>query len=203
MLIYDTGDIRQPPCAPFVKNASAMFSFSQGCLCWRQEVPADIWCFVVAPPHAWAPRSSRRSTAFNGTNKIRAYAHCAKNSEEIALLLINLDGISTNRIYVTSQGAHARSGRKKESRTSDVHIIPAGLGEAAAALTRQEYHLTPKDGNLQSQQLLLNGNVLATDADGEIPELEPVQVEGTQPITVGPYSIVFAHVPSFYAPACL
>lgn len=123
--------------------------------------------------------------------------------EGIALLLINLDGISTNRIYVTSQGAHARSGRKKESRTSDVHIIPAGLGEAAAALTRQEYHLTPKDGNLQSQQLLLNGNVLATDADGEIPELEPVQVEGTQPITVGPYSIVFAHVPSFYAPACL
>lgn len=56
---------------------------------------------------------------------------------------------------------------------------------------------------MQSQQLLLNGNVLATDADGEIPELEPVQVEGTQPITVGPYFIVFAHVPSFYAPACL
>ncbi|PWZ20902.1 Heparanase-like protein 3 [Zea mays] len=143
------------------------------------------------------------STTFNGTNKIRAYAHCAKNSEEIALLLINLDGISTNRIYVTSQGAHTRSGRKKGSETSDVHIIPAGLGEAAAALTRHEYHLTPKDGNLQSQLLLLNGNVLATDADGEIPELEPVQVDGTQPITVGPYSIVFAHVPSFYAPACL
>lgn len=145
------------------------------------------------------------STAFNGTNKIRAYAHCAKNSEGITLLLINLDGSSTNRIYVTSQGAHAQSGRKKGSGTSDVHIIPAGLGEAAAAaaLTRQEYHLTPKDGNLQSQQVLLNGNVLATDADGEIPVLEPVQVEGTQPITVGPYSIVFAHVPSFYAPACL
>lgn len=135
------------------------------------------------------------STAFNGTNKIRGYAHCAKNSEGITLLLINLDGSSTNRIYVTSQGAHAQSGRKKGSE---------GLGEAAAAaLTRQEYHLTPKDGNLQSQQVLLNGNALATDADGEIPELEPVQVEGTQPITVGPYSIVFAHVPSFYAPACL
>jgi heparanase len=116
--------------------------------------------------------------------------------EGITLLLINLDGSSTNRIYVTSQGAHAQSGRKKGSE---------GLGEAAAAaaLTRQEYHLTPKDGNLQSQQVLLNGNVLATDADGEIPVLEPVQVEGTQPITVGPYSIVFAHVPSFYAPACL
>ncbi|EES05967.1 hypothetical protein BDA96_04G356700 [Sorghum bicolor] len=137
------------------------------------------------------------STTFNGTNKIRAYAHCAKNSEGITLLLINLDGNNTNHICVTSQGAQTQSARK-ESRMS--YQIP-GLGEAAE-LTRQEYHLTPKGGNLQSQQMLLNGNVLATDANGDIPKLEPVQVEGTQPITVGPYSIVFAHIPSFYAPAC-
>lgn len=50
--------------------------------------------------------------------------------------------------------------------------------------------------------MLLNGHVLATDADGDIPELEPVRVDGTQPVTVGPYSIVFAHIPGFYAPAC-
>jgi heparanase 1 len=137
------------------------------------------------------------STTFNGTNKIRAYAHCAKNSQGITLLLINLSGNNTNRIYVTSEGAQAQSARKEGRRFS--HI--PGLGEAAE-LTREEYHLTPKDGNLQSQQVLLNGNVLATDANGNIPKLEPVQVEGTQPITVVPYSIVFAHIPSFYAPAC-
>ncbi|CAN6239142.1 unnamed protein product [Urochloa humidicola] len=137
------------------------------------------------------------STTFNGTNKIRAYAHCARNSEGITLLLINLNGNNTNHIYVTSQGAQTQSARKESRRFG--HI--PGLGEAAE-LTRDEYHLTPKDGNLQSQQVLLNGNVLATDANGDIPKLEPVQVEGTQPIIVGPYSIVFAHIPSFYAPAC-
>lgn len=170
------------------------------------------------------------STTFNGTNKIRAYAHCAKHSvrghiqlkisisfcqqltvtiwtmlnlfpwnlqEGITLLLINLDGSNTKHIYVTSQGAQTQSARN-ESRGSDQ--IP-GLSEAAQ-FTREEYHLTPKDGNLQSQQMLLNGKVLATDANGDIPKLEPVQVEGTQPITVAPYSIVFAHMPSFYAPAC-
>jgi len=117
--------------------------------------------------------------------------------EGITLLLINLSGNNTNRIYVASEGAQTQSARKEGRRFS--HI--PGLGEAAE-LTREEYHLTPKDGNLQSQQVLLNGKVLATDANGDIPKLEPMQVEGTKPITVGPYSIVFAHIPSFYAPAC-
>ncbi|XP_062221662.1 heparanase-like protein 3 [Phragmites australis] len=137
------------------------------------------------------------STTFNGTNMIRAYAHCARNSEGITLLLINLSSNNTNHIYVTSDGAQTHSARKEGRRSG--HI--PGLGEAAE-LTREEYHLTPKDGNLQSQQVLLNGNVLATDANGDIPKLASVQVKGTQPITVSPYSIVFAHIPSFYAPAC-
>lgn len=115
----------------------------------------------------------------------------------ITLLLINLSGNDTSKIYVTSEGAQAQSARKENRRFG--HI--PGLGEAAE-LTREEYHLTPRGGDLQSQQVLLNGNVLATDGNGDIPKLEPVQVQGTQPITVGPYSIVFAHIPSFYAPAC-
>uniref|UniRef100_A0ACD5ZEH4 Uncharacterized protein n=1 Tax=Avena sativa TaxID=4498 RepID=A0ACD5ZEH4_AVESA len=141
------------------------------------------------------------STTFNGTNKIRAYTHCARDSEGITLLLINLSGNSTNHIYVTSEGTHEGVhpySAKKEHRR--FRRFPK-LSEAAE-LSREEYHLTPKDGNLQSQHMLLNGNVLATDANGGIPKLEPVQVEGTKPITVGPYSIVFAHIPSFYAPAC-
>ncbi|KAG8072791.1 hypothetical protein GUJ93_ZPchr0006g46275 [Zizania palustris] len=137
------------------------------------------------------------STTFNGTNKIRAYAHCARDSRGITLLLINLSGNDTNHVSVTSEGAHPH-GKKKNSRRFG-HI--PGLGEEAE-LTREEYHLTPKDGNLQSQHVLLNGNVLTPLANGDIPKLEPVQVKGTQPITVYPYSIVFAHIPSFYAPAC-
>jgi heparanase 1 len=138
------------------------------------------------------------SATFNGTNKIRAYAHCARDSRGITLLLINLSGNNTNHIYVTSEGVQPYS-TKKEGRRRFGRI--PGLGEEAQ-LIREEYHLTPKDGSLQSQHVLLNGNVLAPDANGEIPKLEPVQVEGTQPITVAPYSIVFAHIPRFYAPAC-
>ncbi|KAK3155566.1 hypothetical protein QOZ80_2BG0204840 [Eleusine coracana subsp. coracana] len=137
------------------------------------------------------------STTFNGKNMIRAYAHCAKNSEGITLLLINLSGNNTNHIYVTSEGSQTQSSRKEGRGFSNI----PGFGEAVE-LTREEYHLTPKDGKLQSQQVLLNGILLGTDSNGDIPKLEPVQMEGTLPITVAPYSIVFAHIPSFYAPAC-
>ncbi|KAK3159377.1 hypothetical protein QOZ80_2AG0149330 [Eleusine coracana subsp. coracana] len=137
------------------------------------------------------------STTFNGTNMIRAYAHCAKNSEGVTLLLINLSGNNTNHIYVTSEGSQAQSSRKEGRGFSNI----PGFGEAVE-LTREEYHLTPKDGKLQSQQVLLNGILLGTDSNGDIPKLEPVQMEGTLPITVAPYSIAFAHIPSFYAPAC-
>ncbi|TVU27864.1 hypothetical protein EJB05_19365 [Eragrostis curvula] len=310
MLIYDTGDSQQP-CTPFVKNTSAMFGFSQGCLplhrwdelnaffkesggssvqfsgvddhlidkilnpsyldgmtstfsnlqgilksagtsavAWVGEAggaynsghhlvtDAFVFSFWYLDQLGMSSKYDTKSycrqtlvggnygllntttfepnpdyysallwhrlmgtkvlsTTFNGTNMIRAYAHCARNSDGITLLLINLSGTNTDQIYVTSEGAQTQGSRKEGRGFS--HI--PGLGKAAV-FTREEYHLTPKDGKLQSQQVLLNGNVLATDANGEIPKLEPVQVEGTQPITVAPYSIVFAHIPSFYAPAC-
>lgn len=67
---------------------------------------------------------------------------------------------------------------------------------------REEYHLTAQDGNLQSQKMLLNGNVLSVTSSGDIPSLEPVHVNSTLPITVGPFSIVFVHMPSIVLPGC-
>lgn len=67
---------------------------------------------------------------------------------------------------------------------------------------REEYHLTGMDGNLHSQTMLLNGKILDLDAQGGIPVLESVKVDALQPIKLAPLSIVFAHIPSFYAPAC-
>lgn len=77
-----------------------------------------------------------------------------------------------------------------------------GLGKETTEFIREEYHLTAKDGDLHSQTMLLNGNILSVDSDGRIPELEPVLVEATDPIAVAPFSIVFAHIPYFHAPAC-
>ncbi|KAL5224762.1 hypothetical protein ABZP36_011401 [Zizania latifolia] len=134
---------------------------------------------------------------FSGTNMIRAYAHCARDSPGITLLLINLSGNITNQVSVTSEGTHAQT-VKKHSRK--VRHVP-GFVQAAGSM-REEYHLTPKDGSLQSQVMLLNGRALVTDANGNIPRLEPVKVDTAQPIAVAPYSIVFAHIPNFSAPVC-
>ncbi|XP_078437851.1 heparanase-like protein 3 [Wolffia australiana] len=121
------------------------------------------------------------ATNFTGTSKIRAYAHCAKESPGITLLLINLDGDNT------------------------VHVA---LDEAAppqwknGELAREEYHLTAGDGGLQSRSVLLNGARLSVDSERRIPSLEPVRVNASEPLTVTPFSIVFAHIPHFDAPAC-
>jgi len=67
---------------------------------------------------------------------------------------------------------------------------------------RREYHLTAPERNLHSQIMLLNGKVLSVNSAGEIPALEPIYVDSTKPITVGPVSIVFAHIPNVLLAAC-
>ncbi|KAJ0965961.1 hypothetical protein J5N97_027099 [Dioscorea zingiberensis] len=143
------------------------------------------------------------SASFNGSKKIRAYAHCTRDSEGITVLLINLDGNTTTKVFVTSQNAFmfpdaSKDGNGKPRRR--FHHIPRFWG--TIEYTRDEYHLTAKDGNLQSQTMLLNNNVLEMDSNGNIPPLTPIKVNMAEPITVAPYSIVFAHIPHFYAPAC-
>ncbi|KAK4391541.1 Heparanase-like protein 3 [Sesamum angolense] len=67
---------------------------------------------------------------------------------------------------------------------------------------REEYHLTPTDGNIQSRTVLLNGKALTVDSSGLIPVLEPVRVNSSEPIRVAPYSVVFVHMPNAAVPAC-
>ncbi|KAJ3695515.1 hypothetical protein LUZ60_000892 [Juncus effusus] len=144
------------------------------------------------------------STNFTGTNKIRTYAHCAKDAEGITLLLINLSGNTTAQISVSAQNKFHKNTKHHErespSRKRFNHI--KGYGKKSMGFTREEYHLTPKDGNIQSQTMLLNGNILAVDSSGNIPKLIPIEIDANQPIVVTPYSIVFVHIPYFYAPIC-
>ncbi|KAJ1700321.1 hypothetical protein LUZ63_000100 [Rhynchospora breviuscula] len=114
------------------------------------------------------------SLNYTGSNMTRAYAHCAKQSSGITFLLINLSGNTTSQVTVTN----------------------------GSDLRREEYHLIAKDGNLQSQVMVLNGQILSTGADGSIPTLEPIIIEDASPLALAPYSILYAHFPSFYASAC-
>jgi heparanase 1 len=74
--------------------------------------------------------------------------------------------------------------------------------DSTSETAREEYHLTPQDGNLHSQIMLLNGNVLSVNSDGDIPRLEPLYVNSSKPIRVAPFSIVFSHIPDAVVPAC-
>ncbi|XP_077237990.1 heparanase-like protein 3 isoform X2 [Tasmannia lanceolata] len=142
-------------------------------------------------------------TTFSGTKNIRAYAHCAKNSQGITLLLINLDNSTTIQVQVTTESgvsgakkySHGAAPRTKFNR---MHRVKKIIG-----IMREEYHLSAKDGDLQSQTMLLNGNILDVSLDGQIPSLQPVKINSSQPITVAPFSIVFAHIPNIDVPACM
>lgn len=67
---------------------------------------------------------------------------------------------------------------------------------------REEYHLTPEDGNILSDVLLLNGTPLKLTESSDIPAMNPQLVDARLPIKVTPDSIVFATLPGFKAPAC-
>ncbi|CAN1828432.1 Heparanase-like protein 3 [Linum perenne] len=148
------------------------------------------------------------SARFSGTKKIRAYAHCSKRSnfvhvrlnniltfyliittmqQGITLLLINLDGNTTANVRV--------SNRKTK-------FAKMGRGSKVEANLREEYHLTAYGGDIHSRTVLLNGKVLAVNTSGSIPPLEPIQARVSDPITIAPFSIVFAHIASMHVPAC-
>ncbi|KAL4303424.1 hypothetical protein GQ457_10G004140 [Hibiscus cannabinus] len=141
------------------------------------------------------------STRFTGTEKIRSYTHCAKQSKGITLLLINLDNSTTVQAKLTFNSTltlrHMHRSRiwhhQHKIHKATIIKLPKGV---AAKITREEYHLTAKEGNLQSQTMLLNGKVLSVNSSGIIPPLEPLYVISRKPIMVAPLSIVFIHMPA-------
>ncbi|KAI7745696.1 hypothetical protein M8C21_011902, partial [Ambrosia artemisiifolia] len=102
------------------------------------------------------------STNFTGSKKMRSYAHCAKESDGITLLLINLDNMTTIDVNL-SDDTLLKSRAHIEMVIQDT--------ETNGSKTREEYHLTAKDGNLHSQTMMLNGNELTVNPDGDIPPL--------------------------------
>ncbi|CAN1170085.1 Heparanase-like protein 3 [Linum perenne] len=142
------------------------------------------------------------STSFSGSNKLRTYAHCSKHSQKrFTLLLINLDNSTTFQLNVglnrssSLRYKHKNSNHMSSHRFEHRRKIIKLPGHSKISEMRDEYHLTAKDGNLQSQTMLLNGMILTVNSQGEIPALEPRRVNSSRPIVVAPLSIVFARLP--------
>ncbi|CDP13545.1 unnamed protein product [Coffea canephora] len=118
------------------------------------------------------------ATNLTAIKNLRAYAHCSKLSHGITVLLINLDAYATVQVGLSFTRNNLDSSMRKE------------------------YHLTAKHGNIHSQIVLLNGKILSVDSSGTIPPLEPRTVNPSDPITIAPFSIVFADIPNILVPAC-
>ncbi|KAK9207870.1 hypothetical protein WN944_000219 [Citrus x changshan-huyou] len=146
------------------------------------------------------------STSLSETTKIRAYAHCSKQSQGTTLLLINLDGNTTAQVRVTiSRENLAGNGAlvvQQEQQNQRKRFAKISQDTKTNGKMREEYHLTARDGDLHSQTMLLNGEILAVNSSWDFPPLEPIYVSETAPIIVAPFSIVFAKIPSSVLPAC-
>ncbi|KAK6116433.1 hypothetical protein DH2020_049895 [Rehmannia glutinosa] len=116
------------------------------------------------------------SASHNGSPYLRIYSHCSKKTAGISVLIINMSNSTTFDVKVADE-------YKDENQ-------------------REEYHLTPKDGDILSDVLLLNGTPLKLTESSDIPAMNPQLVDSTSPIKVAPDSIVFATLKGFRASAC-
>ncbi|KAJ1389827.1 Heparanase-like protein 2 [Sesbania bispinosa] len=126
------------------------------------------------------------SISHEGSPYLRAYSHCSKERPGVTVLLINMSNSTFNVSLV-----------------NDMNLSPEEYVEASVVTEmREEYHLTPKDGNIQSDVVLLNGTPLKLTSSLDIPEMKPGMVESSSPIIAGPHSMVFVRIKNFHAPAC-
>ena len=58
----------------------------------------------------------------------------------------------------------------------DLNFYPDNYDDNQQQIHREEYHLTPKDGNIQSDVLMLNGVPLVLTESKDIPAMYPVLV---------------------------
>ncbi|XVF85848.1 hypothetical protein PTKIN_Ptkin17bG0150700 [Pterospermum kingtungense] len=125
---------------------------------------------------------------------LRVYAHCAKKKPGVSLVLINLSKFSSFDVTLSNdENLHTMSRRLRSVETN------SGF---KGYQKREEYHLTPKDGNIQSDVVLLNGTPLKLTDSSDIPAMNPKLVDAYAPITVAAHSIVYVTIRDFHAPTC-
>lgn len=109
------------------------------------------------------------------------------------MLLINLDDHTRVQVSVSTD---------QNSTSPETPNLRNSKTAAIKNYMKEEYHLKAKDGDLQTQVLVLNGKKLTVDSSGAIPSLEPIYTRMSDSISVAPLSIVFVRIPNINLPAC-
>ncbi|KAI3785668.1 hypothetical protein L1987_44792 [Smallanthus sonchifolius] len=141
---------------------------------------------------------------------LRTYAHCSKGKPGITLLLINLSNqthFTLDVHNILNMNLHTTQHKTLKKKTSVVHNLKTtvswvGSKSTDENLSREEYHLTPRHGNIQSKTMVLNGVPLELTKNGDLPSFRPAMVKVNSPISIAPLSIKFLQFPNFYAPGC-
>ncbi|XP_052478850.1 heparanase-like protein 2 [Gossypium raimondii] len=127
------------------------------------------------------------SVTHKGSPYLRVYSHCAKKEPGISFVFINLSKNTSFEIDLFH----------------DLNLNGGSPSfEFKGHKEREEYHLTPKDGNILSSAVLLNGTPLELSDSLEIPDLKPKLVDGLKSISIAAHSIAFVTIRDFNAPAC-
>lgn len=148
------------------------------------------------------------SIDISGSSYLRAYVHCGKQKGGIALLLLNLHRSTGFMVSIRNDLNVDLAERQGITRDNAfVHGLKrtvswVGSRASDGFSNREEYHLSAKDGNPFARTMLLNGAPLELTEDGDIPQLNPVQVSVNSPIYVAPLTIAFVVFPDFEAEAC-
>ncbi|KAK8257048.1 hypothetical protein V6Z12_1Z009500 [Gossypium hirsutum] len=145
----------------------------------RQALTGAIMLFLTLPHFALLWHRVMGSKVLSATHKgspyLRVYSHCAKKENTS----FEIDLFHDLNLNGGSPNFEFKGHKKRE-----------------------EYHLTPKDGNILSSIVLLNGTPLELSDSLEIPELKPKLVDGLKPISIAAHSIAFVTIRDFNAPAC-
>lgn len=127
----------------------------------------------------------------------------------VTLLLINLSNHTDYKINVeTNTGINLhvkeRTSKGKISFAQGLKktVLWVGSKSTDDALSREEYHLTPKDGDIRSKIMILNGKPVELTDGGDIPALDSLLLDVNSPISIAPLSIKFILFPNFNAPGC-
>lgn len=123
----------------------------------------------------------------------------------VVVLLINLSNQTTFDIEVESSDSALVQVTKTTSVVRGIKKSVSWIGKRASdeKLSREEYRLTPENGDLRSTTMLLNGQPLhLTETTGGVPDLVPALVGTNAPLRVAPLSVAFVVYPNFNAPGC-
>lgn len=169
-------------------------------------------------------------TSHNGSPYLRAYSHCSRQQRvSICFTLSNSSPfinfyffkLLVYRFFICRHGEVLKYWFKTVFFQPGVTLLLINLSNSTffdvaiaedskahrklfeTRSQREEYHLTAKDGDIQSDVVLLNGSPLQlTNSSDIIPQMQPVLVDSSSAIRVAPHSFVFVVLKDIKARAC-